>query len=121
MAFVDRRDFLRNCNIVFGGHLRVKVPNKVLHVANGDAALRLKCAGTKRCKGVAKLRHGGKTLGTAKFNIKKGSKTVDLDLNRKGLRLMANAPAKGHGMKLRIDAKDAKGNGWRSTTKVTLR
>jgi Ca2+-binding RTX toxin-like protein len=121
VAFVDRRDFLRNCNIVFGGHLRVKVPNKVLHVANGDAALRLKCAGTKRCKGVAKLRHGGKTLGTAKFNIKKGSKTVDLDLNRKGLRLMANAPAKGRGMKLQIDAKDAKGNGWRSTTKVTLR
>ena len=121
VAFVDRRDFLRNCNIVFGGHLRVKVPNKVLHVTNGDAALRLKCAGTKRCKGVAKLRHGGKTLGTAKFNIKKGSKTVDLDLNRKGLRLMANAPAKGHRMKLQIDAKDAKGNGWRSTTKVTLR
>jgi Ca2+-binding RTX toxin-like protein len=121
VAFVDRRDFLRNCNIVLGGHLRVKVPNKVLHVSGDDAALRLKCAGTKRCKGVAKLRSGGKTLGAAKFNIKKGSKTVHLDLNRKGLRAMANASSKGRSMKLQIDAKDAKGNGWRSTTKVTLK
>ena len=121
LAIVDRRDFLRNCNIVLGGHLRVKVPNKVLHVANGDAALRLKCAGTKRCKGVAKLRSGGKTLGTAHFNIKKGAKTVHLDLNRKGERLMANAPAKGRSMKLQIDAKDAKGNGWRSTTHVKVK
>jgi Ca2+-binding RTX toxin-like protein len=121
VAFVDRRDFLRNCNIVFGGHLRVKVPNKVLHAVGDDAALRLKCAGTKRCKGVAKLRSNGKTLGSAKFNIKKGAKTVHLDLNRKGLRTLANAPAKGRSMKLQIDAKDAKGNGWRSTTKVTLK
>jgi hypothetical protein len=121
VAFVDRRDFLRNCNVVIGGHLRVKVPNRVLHAIGDHAALRLKCAGTKRCKGVAKLRRGGKTLGTAKFNIKKGTKTVHLDLNRKGLRMLANAPAKGRSMKLQIDAKDAKGNGWRSTTKVTLK
>jgi Ca2+-binding RTX toxin-like protein len=121
VAIVDRRDFLRNCNIVLGGHLRVKVPNRVLHAIGDHAALRLKCAGTKRCKGVAKLRRGGKTLGTAKFNIKKGTKTVHLDLNRKGLRMLANAPAKGSRMKLQIDAKDAKGNGWRSTTKVTLK
>ena len=109
LAVVDRRDFLRNCNIVLGGLLRVQVPHKVLHAANGEAALRLKCAGTKRCKGVAKLRSGGKTLATAHFNIKKGAKTVHLDLNRKGQRLMASAPAKGRSMKLQIDAQGREG------------
>ena len=121
LAIVDRRDFLRNCNIVIGGHLRVKVPNKVLHVHNDDAALRLKCAGTKRCKGTARLRSGGKTLATTHFSIKKGAKTLHLDLNRKGRRLMAGAPAKGRSMKLQIDAQDAKGNGWRSTARVTVK
>jgi hypothetical protein len=45
---------------------------------------------------------------------------VHLKLNRKGLRLMANAPSKGRSMTLRIDAKDANGNGWRSTAHVKV-
>jgi Ca2+-binding RTX toxin-like protein len=120
LAIVDRRDFLRNCNIVLGGALRVRVPDRTLVADNGLAAVRLKCAGTKRCKGVVRLRSGGKTLASKRFDIKRGSKTVHLKLNRKGLRLMAHAPAKGRSMKLRIDAKDAKGNGWRSTAKVRV-
>jgi Ca2+-binding RTX toxin-like protein len=121
LAFIDRRDFLRNCNIVIGGHLRVRVGAKTLVAHGGLAALPLKCAGTRSCKGVARLRRGGKTLGAAKFNITRGSKTVHLKLNRRGLRLLAHAPAKGSKVSLQIDARDARGNGWRSTTHLKLK
>jgi Ca2+-binding RTX toxin-like protein len=118
LAFVDRRDFLRNCNIVIGGLLRVKAP-KSAAVSGDTAALRLKCAGTKKCKGVARLRSGGKTLGSARFTIKSGKKTVRLELNGKGKALMAKSAGK-HRVKLQIDAKDSHGNGWRSTSRLTL-
>jgi Ca2+-binding RTX toxin-like protein len=120
LAFVDRRDFLRNCNLVLGGHLRVKVGAKKVAVAGDVAALPLNCAGTKRCKGTVRLRDAGKTLGSAKFNITKRSKTVQLKLNGKGRRLLAGAPAKGESVSVQIDARDANGNGWRTTKKVTL-
>jgi Ca2+-binding RTX toxin-like protein len=120
LAIVDRRDFLRGCNIVLGGALRVRVPDRTLVADHGSAAVRLKCAGTKRCKGVVRLRSGGKTLASKRFDIRRGAKTVHLKLNRKGLRLMANAPSKGRSMTLRIDAKDANGNGWRSTAHVKV-
>jgi Ca2+-binding RTX toxin-like protein len=120
LAFVDRRDFLRNCNIVIGGLQRVKAPKNAVVSDNGVAAVRLKCVGTKKCKGVARLRSGGKTLGSARFNIKSGKKTVNLKLNGKGKRLMAKASAKSR-VKLQIDAKDSNGNGWRSTSRLTLK
>jgi Ca2+-binding RTX toxin-like protein len=121
LAFVDRRDFLRNCNVVLGGLLRVRVPQRTLIADHGTAALTLKCAGTKRCKGTARVRRNGKTLGSARFNITSGSKTVDLHLNGRGERLLATAPAKGYKASLQIDAKDARGNGWRSKTRVKLK
>jgi Ca2+-binding RTX toxin-like protein len=120
LAIVDRRDFLRGCDIVLGGALRVRVPDRMLVADHGRVAVSLKCAGTKRCKGVLRLRNHGKTLAAKRFNIKHGSKTVHLNLNHKGLRLLAGAPSKGRSMKLQIDAKDAKGNGWRSTARVTV-
>jgi len=120
IALVDRRDFLRNCNVVIGGLLRVKAPKSAVVSDNGVAALRLKCAGTKKCKGVAKLRSGGKTLGSARFNIKSGKQSVDVKLNGKGKALMAKSASK-HRVKLQIDAKDSNGNGWRSTSRLTLR
>jgi len=120
LALIDRRDFVRNCNIVIGGLLRVKASKSALVSDNGVAAVRLKCVGTKKCKGVARLRSHGKTLGSARFNIKSGTKTVHLKLNGKGKRLMANA-SKRHAVKLQIDAKDSKGNGWRSTSRLTLK
>jgi Ca2+-binding RTX toxin-like protein len=119
IALVDRRDFLRNCNIAIGGLLRVKAPKSAVVSANGVATMRLKCIGSTKCKGVARLRSGGKTLGTARFNIKGGKKTVHLKLNRKGKALMAKSGK--HRVKLQIDAKDNKGNGWRSTSRVTLK
>jgi Ca2+-binding RTX toxin-like protein len=120
LAIVDRRDFLRNCNLVIGGHLRVKLATKKVAVTNDLAALPLQCAGTKGCKGVVRLRDGGKTLAEGKFNIKKRSKTVHLKLNGKGRRLLAGAPAGGESVSVQIDAKDGKGNGWRTTKKLTL-
>jgi Ca2+-binding RTX toxin-like protein len=121
LAIVDRRDFLRGCNIVLGGALRVRVPDRTLVAHHGIAAVRLKCAGTKHCKGVVRLRRGGETLASRRFDIKRGSKTVHLKLNRKGVRVLAGAPAKGRAMTLRIDAKDAKGNGWRSSAHVKVK
>jgi Ca2+-binding RTX toxin-like protein len=121
LALVDRRDFVRNCNLIIGGHLRVRVGDKSLDAVGGLAALPLKCAGTSRCKGTVRLRRAGKTLGSAKFNIKHRSKTVHLALNRRALRLLASAPAKGYKVNVQIDAKDRRGNGWRTTSKVTLK
>jgi Ca2+-binding RTX toxin-like protein len=116
LAKVDRRDFLRNCNIIIGGHLKVRVDAKKLAVVNGRAVMPLECAGTKKCKGVVKVRSGGKTLASGKFNIKKRSKTVRLKLNDKGRRLSAL----GKSVTVHIDAKDTKGNGWRTTQKLKL-
>jgi Ca2+-binding RTX toxin-like protein len=117
LARVDKRDFLRNCNLVLGGHLKVRVAAKKVDVANGIAALPLKCAGTKACKGTLRLRHDGNTLASGKFKINNRSKVVRLDLNRKGLRLLAGGD---RSVRVQIDAKDKKGNGWRATQKLTL-
>jgi Ca2+-binding RTX toxin-like protein len=120
LALVDRRDFVRNCNIVVGGRLHVKAPKSARVSANGVAALRIKCLGTKKCHGVARLRSHGKTLGSARFDIKSAKKTVRVKLNGKGKALMAKSGAK-HRVKLQIDAKDNNGNGWRSTSRLTLK
>ena len=117
LARVDRRDFLRNCNLIIGGHLKVRVDGKKVDVANGVAALRLKCAGTKACKGTVRLRHDGKTLAKGKFTIKNRSKLVSLELNKKGRRLLAGGDKS---VRVQIDAKDRKGNGWRATQRITL-
>src|SRR4029078_13430363 len=108
-----RPHVLTTCIIATGGLLRVKARKSAVVNDNGVAALRLKCAGTKKCKGVAKLRSGGKTLGSARFNIKSGKEHVEVKLNGKGKRLMAKSASK-HCVKLQIDAKDSNGNGWRS-------
>jgi hypothetical protein len=121
IARVDRRDFLRGCNIVLGGLLRVNVPAHALVASHGVVAVPLECVGTQRCKGVVRLRSGGKTLAAKRFDIKQGSKTVALKLNRRGLRLLDHAPAKGRKVGVQIDAKDAKGNGWRSTDHLKLK
>jgi Ca2+-binding RTX toxin-like protein len=122
IAFVDKRDTVRGVEIVLGGRLKVKVNAKSVDVTGGTASLTLKCVATKRCKGVVKLRHDGRTLATAKFKMgKKKSQTVRLKLKKRGLRLLANAPKKGLKVKLRIDAKDAAGNGWRTDSGLRLK
>ena len=88
---------------------------QVCRRSGGAAAVTLRCVATKKCSGLVSLRHKGKTLATAKFAMgKKKSKTVRLKLNKRGLRLLAKAPNKGMKVQLRIDAKDAARNGWRT-------
>ena len=41
LARVDRRDFLRNCNIVIGGHLRVRLADKTIAAAGDTVALEI--------------------------------------------------------------------------------
>jgi Ca2+-binding RTX toxin-like protein len=121
LAIVDRRDFLRGCEVVLGGALRVKTVGKVADVAGGSAAVTLRCVATKRCKGKARLRRGGKTLAAGKFRMERGkSRTVRLALNKRGRRALGKASAKGIGAKLVIDARDANGNGWRTTARVRI-
>ena len=51
---------------------------------------------------------------------KKKTQTVRLKLNKRGLRLLAKAPNKGMKVQLRIDAKDAARNGWRTDSSLRL-
>jgi Ca2+-binding RTX toxin-like protein len=121
LALVDRRDTVRGCEIVLGGALRVKVAGKSASVSGGAAALTLRCVATQRCNGLVKLRAGGKTIASSKFAMgKKKTKNLRLKLNKRGLRLLANAPEKGLKVQLRVDAKDAKGNGWRTNSALRL-
>ena len=122
VAFVDKRDTVRGVEIVFGGALKVKVSAKSVNVAGGVAALTLRCVATKGCSGLALLRYDGKKIAGAKFKMgKKKTQTVRLKLNKRGLRLLAKAPKKGLKVQLRIDAKDAAKNGWRTKTPLRLK
>jgi Ca2+-binding RTX toxin-like protein len=122
VAFVDKRDTVRAVEIVLGGSLKVKALAKSVNVTGGVATVALKCVATKGCSGLAVLQHDGKKIAGAKFKMgKKKTKTVRFKLNKRGLRLLANAPNKGLKVQLRIDAKDAKKNGWRTETRVQLK
>jgi Ca2+-binding RTX toxin-like protein len=122
IAFVDKRDTVRGVEIVLGGALKVKVSAKSVNVAGGVAALTFRCVATKGCSGLALLRHDGKKIAGAKFKMgKKKTQTVRLKLNKRGLRLLAKAPKKGLKVQLRIDAKDATKNGWRTDSPLKLK
>jgi hemolysin type calcium-binding protein len=120
-ARVDRRDLVRGCELVLGGRLRVAVSAKVAKVSGGVAALKLKCVATQGCKGTVKLRRAGRTLASKRFEMTRAStKTVRLKINRTGRRLVAGASRRGIRVDVRVDARDAKGNGWRSTSQLRL-
>ena len=122
IAFVDRRDTVRGCEIVLGGLLRVKHSGKSARVNGNVAVMTLKCVGTARCNGLAVLRKGGKSLGGKSFAMKRGkSKTVRIKLKKRGRKLLAKASGSGLKVQLRIDAKDSKGNGWRTTKRIKLK
>jgi Ca2+-binding RTX toxin-like protein len=122
LALVDRRDTVRGCDLVLGGLLRIKVSGRSATVAGGEAPVTMRCARTRKCKGRAKLLHRGKSLGSARFQLtRRNPETVRIDLNRRGKLLVAGASAKGARVKLRIDARDSKGNGWRTTDAFRLK
>ena len=76
LAFVDRRDFLRRCELVIGGRRRVAIKGKP-QLDGNHVALRLKCVGTEKCKSVVTLKRNGKVLGRAKVTIKRGKTPLD--------------------------------------------
>jgi Ca2+-binding RTX toxin-like protein len=122
LALVDRRDTVRGCELVLGGLLRVKVSGRSATVAGGEAPVTMRCALSRTCKGRAKLLHRGKSLGGARFRLTRHKpETVGIDLNRRGKLLVAGASANGARVKLRIVARDSKGNGWRTTDAFRLK
>jgi Ca2+-binding RTX toxin-like protein len=122
IAFVDKRDTVRGVEIVIGGKLRVRhLGGKAITVAGNVAAVRLRAVATRKVSGRVHLIRGGKSLGNAKYKVTRKAKTVRIKLNRRGLRLVARAPRKGLSVKLRIDARDANGNGWRTSDSMKLK
>ena len=122
IAFVDRRDFVRGCEVVLGGRQRVRLARKTMNMAGGAIVLPLRCVVAQRCKGTALLRLKGKSLGSARFNIsRKKAKTIRLKLNRRGRRLVAGGPAKGLRAQLRLKARDSRGNGWETRPMIRVK
>ena len=116
LAIVDRRDFLRQCDIVLGGHPRVAIKRKPQLVRN-HVLMRVKCVGTEKCKSVVTLKRNGKVLGREKVSLKKGkTRTIVVALNKRGRRVLDD----GDRVKVQIQSKDKRGNGWRSTKTVRL-
>ena len=110
MAFVDRRDRVRGCEIVLGGLLRVKALAKSVNVTGNVAGLKLKCVGTARCEGLAVLRKGGKSLGGKSFAMKRGkTKTVRIKLKKRGRKMLAKTSGSSLKVQLRIDADGLEG------------
>jgi Ca2+-binding RTX toxin-like protein len=116
LAFVDRRDFLRRCELVIGGLRRVAIKGKP-QLDGNRVALRLRCVATEKCKSVVKLKRNGKVLGRAKVTIKRGkSRSIKVALNQRGRRVLSD----GARVKVEVQSKDKQGNGWRSTKTVRL-
>jgi Ca2+-binding RTX toxin-like protein len=121
VAKVDKRDLVRDCDTVIGGRRRVRLLGAV-HVGGGVVALRLRCAATRRCRGVVRLRSGTRTLGRARFRAtRRRVKTVRVRLNPRGRSLLTRASGAGLRIRVQIDARDAAGNGWRTTARKRLR
>jgi Ca2+-binding RTX toxin-like protein len=121
LAFVDRRDTVRGCEIVLGGRLRVRHLGAAIAVSGGSAAVKLRCVAARGRTGKVALVRGGKSLGGKSFRLRgRKARTVHIKLRPRGLRLLANAPDKGLRIKLRIDARDSAGNGWRTADSLRL-
>ncbi len=117
LALVDRRDFLRQCELVIGGLPRVAVKGKPQ--LNGNrVGLRLKCVATEKCKSVVKLKRKGKVLGTSQRLTFKRAQTTDLSvaLNKRGRKVLSD----GDRVKVQVLSKDKQGNGWRNAKTVRV-
>ena len=116
LAVVDKRDFVRQCDLVVGGRARVAIKGKA-RLDDGTVAVRVKCVATQTCKSAVKLKAGGKTLGRAKATMKRGkNRTIEVALNARGRRVLSD----GDRVKVQVVSKDREGNGWRSSKKVRL-
>ena len=119
VALVDERDTVRACELVLGGLLRV-APVGTARLVGNAVALKLRCVAGERCTGKVRLRGGDRTLGGKRFSLDGGDpKKILVNLNRRGHHVLAGA--KIARIKLRIDARDQQGNGWRSTARIKLK
>jgi Ca2+-binding RTX toxin-like protein len=122
LAKVDKRDRPRDVETVIGGGLRVRqLGGKAITVAGNVAVVRLQSVGTRQTSGRVRLLRGGRSLGSVTYKVTRKPKTVRIELNRAGRRLLAGSSGKGKRAKLQIDARDGMGNGWRTTTRITLK
>ena len=116
LALVDRRDFLRRCELVIGGLPRVAIKGKP-QLDGNRVAVRLKCVATQQCKSVVKLKRNGKVLGRDRVTLKRGkNRSIDVALNKRGRRVLSD----GDRVKVQVLSKDKQGNGWRSAKTVRL-
>jgi Ca2+-binding RTX toxin-like protein len=117
VAIVDRRDSVQGCEIVEGGRVRVRPVAGSATARDGKAHVRLRCVATRRCVGTVTLLRAAKPLGRGTFAIA-GNRVVSarIALNRRGRKVAA----RGVRASLRIDARDASGNGWRTTHRIRL-
>ena len=121
LARVDRRDRPRACEVVIGGALRVRLLGRVVDVTLGRAVVRVRCVGTRRCRGTVRLLRNGRSLGTARFTAtRRRAKRVRVRLNARGRRLVARAPQRGVRIQVQVNARDSLGNGWRTTKRMRL-
>ena len=116
LALVDRRDFLRQCELVIGGLPRVAIKGKP-ELAGNRVAVRLKCVATEKCKSRVVLKHKGKVMGRDTLTMKRGKgKTAVVALNKRGRRALDE----GDRVKVQVLSKDKQGNGWRSAKTARL-
>ena len=119
LAIVDRRDFLRGCEIVFGGAAARQGRRQGGHVRRrqrrGDAALR---QATKRCKG--KVRGCARRQDARRREVPDGSRQEEGPSVSSSRGAACASRRTRLRAKLVIDAVDANGNGWRSTARVTV-
>ena len=116
LALVDRRDFLRQCELAIGSLARVAIKGKP-QLEGDRVAMRLKCVATQKCRSVVKLKSDGKVVGRGKVTMKRGkNRSIEVALNARGRRTLTD----GDRVKVQILSKDNQGNGWRSTKTVRL-
>ena len=109
LALVDRRDFVRQCELVIGGLPRVAIKGKP-ELDGNKVALRLKCVATEKCKSVVKLKRNGKLLGTREGHAQARQ---DQDGGRRPQQARPPVLSDGDRVKVQVVSKDKQGNGWR--------
>jgi hypothetical protein len=101
---------------VLGGFRRVAIKGKP-QLDGRHVAMRLKCIAAEKCRSVVKLKRNGKVLGRAKVTVKRNkTRSINVALNKRGRRVLHD----GSRVKVEVQSKDKRGNGWRSTKTVRL-
>ncbi len=117
LAFVDRLDFLRQCELVIGGIPRVAIKGTP-QLDGNSVALRPRSASRPRS---ARASSSSSAAGSCSARARPRSsaaqsKDVEVALNKRGRRVLSD----GDRVKVQVVSKDKRGNGWRSAKTVRL-